>query len=204
MDTILDTARTALLVIDPQKDLLDPSGKAWDLFGEQVTKRRTVERLRRLRDGAEAVGMPIFYSRIGVPSYEGWDARSGIRALMEQRGLFLEGEGDRIIDELAPTPNTVLLSPRTGPSPVNSDMDDRLRNAGVDTIVVAGMVANLCVETHVRVATDDGFRTVVVGDAVATLSDEAHDATLANFALVATEVVSTDDVLDMLGAGAPA
>ena len=60
------------------------------------------------------------------------------------------------------------------------------------------MIANLCVESHVREAADQGLSALVVGDAIATVSDEAHAGTLANLGLFATEVVTTRDVIESL------
>jgi len=192
--------RTALIIVDPQVDVLSPEGAAWDLFGEQVSERGTVAKLRTLRDAAEAAGVPSFYSRIEVTEsdYENWQPHNGLQSLMGERKLFLKGAGSRFPAELEPSEKTILLSPRKGPSSVQSDVAVQLRSRGVDTIVVAGMVANLCVESQVRDATDDGFNAIVVGDAVATTGDGAHEATMANFGLLATDVVSTEELVESL------
>ena len=200
MKTLQNWDNAALIIVDPQVDLLSPDGAAWDLFGEQVEKRRTVENLIALRDAAEAAGVPIFYSRIEVTDadYENWDARNGIQELFGKRRLMRAGAGAHFLPGLEPTTSTTVLSPRKGPSSVQSDVAEQLRNRGITTIVVAGMVANLCVESQVRDAADDGFRPIVVGDAIATVSDEAHEATLGNFGLLASEVVNTEDVVASL------
>ncbi len=199
MQTQIDWTSVAVIVVDPQVDLLSAEGQAWDLFGEQVTKRRVVENLRALRDAADHAGVPLFYSRIEIPDrdYESWSPRNGLQSLMRDKRLLVAGRGAKFLPELEPTKNTILLSPRKGPSSVQSDVADQLRSRGIDTILVAGMVANLCVESQVRDAVDDGFRAIVVGDAVATVSDEAHEAALANFGLLATEIVNTEDVVEL-------
>ena len=200
MKTELDWTTTALVLVDPQVDLLAPSGKAWDIFGGQVEQRGTVARLVELRDAAAAAGAPIFYSRIEISEaeYEQMEPRNPLGELFAQRRLLREGEGSAILPELEPTAGTVVLSPRKGPSSVHSDMADRLRERGVETIVIAGMVANLCVESHVRDAVDDGFRVIVAGDAVATFDDQTHDGAMANFGLLATEVVNTEEIVASL------
>lgn len=199
MNTSLNWSKTALLIVDPQIDTLSPEGAGWDLFGEQITKRGLIANLVALRDAANEAGAPLFYSHIAVTEqdYSAWTARNGLQQLMAQRKL-LSGVGGEFLPELAPTDNTVLLSGRKGPSPNHSDMAVQMRQRGIETIVFAGMVANLCVESHVREATDSGFNAIVVGDAIATLSDAAHEATLANFQLLASEVVNTTDILASL------
>ena len=200
MKTLQDWNSAALVIVDPQLDLLSPEGNAWDLFGEQVRKRGTVEKLTTLRDAADRAGVHILYSRIELTDldYETWQPRNGLHQLLVDKKLFRSGSGARFHPELEPTEGTILLSPRKGPSSTHSDVADQLRRLGIETIVVAGMVANLCVESQVRDATDDGFNAIVVGDAIATLNDAAHEATLANFGLLATEVVSTSEVVRSL------
>lgn len=197
----VDWSRAAVVIVDPQVDTLSPEGEGWDLFGEQITKRNTVENLRRLRDAAEASGIPVFYSRVEVTEedYESWTCRNGLQSLMASRGMFVPGAGAEFIEALEPTEETILLSPRKGPSSVHSDLNVQMRQRGIETIVFAGMVANLCVESHVREAADSGFNAVVVGDAIATVSDAMHDATLADFSLMATAVVTTDETVGSLG-----
>ena len=200
MEKLNDWNTAALIVVDPQIDLLSPEGAAWDLFGPQVAERGTVQNLRALRDAAEQAGVPVFYSRVELTDddFKTRPVRNGLQQLIRDRKLFRAGAGARFLPELEPTDETILLSPRKGPSSVQSDVAEQLRERGIDTIVVAGMVANLCVESQVRDAADDGFDTIVVGDAIATMSDEAHDATLANFGLLATAVVTTEDVVRSL------
>ena len=205
MNSLQDWKSTAVVLVDPQVDLLSPEGAAWDLFGEQVQTRGTIDKMLALRNAAEEAGIPVFYSRVEVTDEEsaGLEPRNGLQQLIADRKLFREGAGSRFLPELAPTADTILLSPRKGPSSVHSDVAAQLRQRGIETIVVAGMVANLCVESQVRDATDDGFNAIVVGDAIATLDDAAHEATLANFGLLATEVVSTDEVVRSLREHSP-
>lgn len=200
MNALQNWNNTALILVDPQVDLLSPDGAAWDLFGEQVRKRGTIENMVALRDAAQAAGVPVFYSRVEVTDeqYSAWQARNGLQQLFQDRRLLRAGHGAAFLPELEPTAGTVLLSPRSGPSSVHSDVADQLRERGIETIVVAGMVANLCVESQVRDAVDDGFRAIVVSDAIATLNDAAHEATLANFGLLATGVVATSEAVESL------
>lgn len=200
MKSSMNWNNTALVVVDPQVDVLSSNGAAWDLFGRQVVERRTVQNIRDLRDAAEAAGVPIFYSWIELTDedYESWSPHNGLQKLIGERRLFCRGEGARFLPELEPTQKTILLAPRKGPSSVQSDVADQLRKRGIGKIVVAGMVANLCVESQVRDATDDGFDAIVVGDAIATTGDDAHESALANFGLLATEVVSTEEAVESL------
>jgi nicotinamidase-related amidase len=181
--------------------VLSPAGGAWDLFGEQVEKRGIVSKLDALRKAAERAGVPVFYSRVEIDEgdYGTRPARNGIQALIADRKLFRAGAGARWLPELEPTAATIVLSPRSGPSSTHTNVVEELRKLDVETIVVAGMVANLCVEAQVREATEDDFNVVVAGDAIATTTDEALEGALGNFGLLATEVASTQEIIDSLG-----
>ncbi|MCB9831589.1 MAG: cysteine hydrolase [Planctomycetes bacterium] len=197
MKTLMSWKKAALVLVDPQVDLLAPEGGAWDLFGAQVLKRGVVAKLVELRRAAAAAGLPIFYSRIEISEndYRDLEPRNGLQKLFAARKLLLEGEGSRFLPELEPGPEVVVLKARKGPSALRSELPGLLRERGLDTIVIAGMVANLCVESQVRDAAEDGFNTIVVGDAIATTSDAAHDGALANFGLLATAVLDTAEIL---------
>ncbi|MEM9557874.1 MAG: isochorismatase family cysteine hydrolase, partial [Acidobacteriota bacterium] len=166
---------TALLIVDPQVDLLAPEGALWDLVGDQVSRLGIVDNLVALRDSAEAAGVPVLYSwlRLTEEDYATLEPKNGLQKLMADRKMARPQAGGRFVSQLEPTPKTILLEPRQGPSSVASDLQDQLRQRGIETIVVAGMVANLCVESHVRDVTDAGFGAVVVEDAIATTTDEA-------------------------------
>lgn len=196
MNTTIDLSSTALVLVDPQIDVLSPEGVAWDLIGEQVTENKVIERMVALRDAAREAGIPVFYSRLELAEtdYASFRSNNGLQALMAERKMMLPGKGARFVPELEPTPDTILLAPRKGPSAVHSDLFVQLQRRGIDTIILAGMIANLCVESHVRDATEVGIQAIVVGDAIATTSAEAYTATLANFGLLATEVVETSAV----------
>lgn len=197
MKTEINWKRSALILVDTQHDLLSPDGGAWDLFGGQVEKRGTVQNLRRLRDAAEACGLPILYSHIQITEeqYDALEPINGLQQLMGQRRLLQTGPGSQFLPELAPTADSVVLDARMEPSARKSNVFEELSKREIDTVVVAGMIANLCVDSQVRDASSEGLRTIVAQDAIATLSDELHDATVANFGLLATEVADTKDIV---------
>ena len=198
----MDWTKTALVIIDPQVDVLDPEGAFWDLVGEQVSRFGTVEKLMALRDAAEQAGVAVFYSWLQVKDedYAALEPKNGLQQLMADRKTFLPDGGGRFVPQLEPTSSTILLKPRQGPSAVASDLMDHLRERGIETIVVAGMIANLCVESHVRDVTDAGFGAIVVGDAIATTDDAALAGSLANFGLLASGVAETSQVVESLRA----
>jgi ureidoacrylate peracid hydrolase len=77
----------------------------------------------------------------------------------------------------------------------SSDIEARLRAAGVDTVLIAGVATNVCCEATGRDAMMRGFRTIMVHDALATFDDAQHNAALATFYMQFGDVQSIDEVV---------
>lgn len=204
----LDPARTGLLIIDPQNDFLSEGGAVWDLVGEGVNETKVVEHLVALREAANGAGVPVFYSPhyYTDDEYQGWKHLNPIDQLMFDRKMFRAGTwGAEFHPQLEPDENTRVLAPHKGLSNFwTGDTALQLRQRGIQTIVLAGMSANLCVESHLRDATENGFDVVVVGDATTGPGPEATKAAHTNYGLIANEVATTDDVVRRMKAATKA
>ena len=82
----------------------------------------------------------------------------------------------------------------------STGIDSLLRNMGVETLVLAGMATDMCVETTARDAADRGFNVIVAEDATATFFEHHHRAALSGFARVFGQVWESSDVLAALDA----
>ena len=198
----LDLSRTALLIIDPQNDFLSEGGVAWGMVGEGVKNTKVVEHLVELRKAANAAGVPIFY----CPHYYSdnefatWKHLNPIDKLMFDGKMFRKpGWGSDFHPDLAPDESTFVLSPHKGLSGFwAADITIQFRQRGIDTIILAGMAANLCVESHLRDAGENGFEVLVVKDATTGPGPEATQAAMVNYGLIANEVVTTDEITERL------
>jgi len=114
--------------------------------------------------------------------------------------------GNEFKDEVAPLPGETIVPKRTNSAFIGTGLDQLLRDAGVDTVVIAGVVTNNSVEATVRMSGNLGFRTVLVADACFTFArrdfngtlrtaEEVHAMSLANLDGEYCEVVDTDTVL---------
>jgi len=74
----------------------------------------------------------------------------------------------------------------------------QLRQYGIETLIMAGMSANLCVESHLRDAIENGFEVIVIADATAGVGPHAKKAALINYEFIANEVTTTDDIISRL------
>ena len=200
----IDTNSTAVLITDPQIDFLKPDSVVLDKVGETVEENAVVDKLRQLRDAAREGDVPVFYSphEYEDAEYNEWQHLNTIDQIMFDTRMFnVAGDGADFVPELEPDDNTFVLSPHKQLSGFwSNDAQIQLRQRGIDTIVLAGMSANLCVESHLRDAVENGFEVLTVTDATAAAGEEALQAALTNYGFIAHETAETDDVVERLAA----
>lgn len=201
-DVDITSDSTALLITDPQVDFLKPDSVVWDEIEGTVEDNDVVERLETLRDAAAEGDVPVLYSPhyYQDDEYESWEHLNTIDEMMFDAEMFdVEGGGAEFVPELEPDDNTFVLSPHKQLSGFwSNDVNTQLRQRGVDTIVLAGMSGNLCVESHLRDAVENGYETVAVTDATAAAGEEALEAARTNFEFIAHETATTGEVADRL------
>lgn len=218
---VFDRSRAALVVIDPQNDFLSPDGAGWPIFGRGVTENDVVANLAMLFEAAESIEMTVAVSphyhypydvewRFGGPAEQLLFAvrmfeRSGpltVEGFPGSGADFLEQFKRFILDE-----STIIASPHKMWGPQSNDLAFQLRKRGVSQIVLAGMAANLCVESHLRHLLEEGFEVAVVRDATAApqvAAGDAYIAALTNFSFLANAVWTTEEaVLEIRGDGTP-
>lgn len=203
---------TAIVITDPQNDFLSPDGVTWGVVGKSVTDNNTVENLEALFKVAQQKGMTVFVS----PHYyyehdHTWEIEGALEALMHEIGMFdredalsLEGFEGSGADWLAQykkyidAENVIVTSPHKVYGPESNDLALQLRKHGYSKVILAGMSANLCTESHMRDLVESGFDVAVVEDATAgaILPDmNAYEAALVNFRMIASHVFSTEEIV---------
>ena len=103
-----------------------------------------------------------------------------------------------MIAALAPVAGELVLDKNTSSAFNSTGLEWLLRNMDVETLVIAGMATDMCVETTARDAADRGFNVIVVEDATATFFEHHHRAALSGFARVFGQVWETERVLSAL------
>jgi nicotinamidase-related amidase len=193
---------TAVFITDPQNDFLSEGGAAWALVGENVVNDKVVEHQVSLKETAKEVGIPVFYSphTYTDQEYANWKVLSPIDKIMFSIDMFHEGKwGHEFHPKMIPDENTHVLNPHKGLSNFQSgDAVLQLRQNGIKTLVLAGMSANLCLESHLRDAVENGFEVIVISDATAGGGPFSKDAALTNFEFIASEVTTTEDIINRL------
>jgi nicotinamidase-related amidase len=211
----LDLSRTALVVIDPQVDFLSPKGVAWGAVGESVKQHNTVENIGRLFAGAKSAGITVAVSpHYYYPTDKGWKFEGALEKLMHKIHMFdrrsaysmdgFESSGADFMPEYKQyilDGRTIITSPHKVYGPEQNDLALQLRKKRIDQVVLAGMSANLCVESHLRELLELGFDVAVVKDATAAAilpEGDGYLAALTNFRFIANAVWTTSQALDRL------
>ncbi len=217
----IDPERTALVITDPQNDFLSPAGATWGVVGDSVTENNTVEHIEQLFQVAKELDYPVFISpHYYYPSDHGWKFEGALEALMHNIGMFdrpgaldldgLTGSGADWLERYKPyieDGETIVVSPHKLYGPETNDLTLQLRKRRIDTVVLAGMSANLCTEAHLRELLEQGFEVAVVGDATAAAVVEEGDgyqSALVNFRFLANAVWSTEEAVRQLTGAASA
>ncbi len=207
--------RTALLITDPQNDFLSPDGVAWGVVGKSVTENNTVANIESLFKAAKTTGMPVFVSpHYYYPTDHGWHFEGALETLMHNIGMFdrkgalttegFEGSGADWLEIYKPYINdgkTVISNPHKVYGPETNDLVLQLRKRGIDKIILGGMSANLCTESHMRELMEQGFEVAVVSDATAAAivaEGDGYQSALVNFRFIANTVWTTEQAVQKI------
>lgn len=212
---VLDPKCTAIVITDPQNDFLSPEGVAWGVVGESVEENGTVENIEKLFQVGKEMNIPVFISpHYYFPTDHKWRFEGSLETLMHKIHMFdrkgalsVEGfneSGADWLEQYKPYimgDNVVITSPHKIYGPETNDLVLQLRKRGINKVILGGMSANLCTESHMRELVEQGFQVTVAMDATAgakTPAGDAYQVALSNFHYIASAVVSTDDAVDGL------
>jgi ureidoacrylate peracid hydrolase len=202
----LDPAKTALIVIDMQNVWVKKGLPAYTPYCEGI-----VPNINRLAAAMRDAGGSVWWVRAiyGDDAPRTWSAYMEFLSpefLGDMLAALTEGaDGAALWHELDIQPDDQQVIKRRFSALIqgSSDLGERLHAAGIDTIIITGTATNVCCESTARDAFMLNYRTLVVSDANATVSDEAHNAALNALFVRFADVFTTDDVVDLLAA-APA
>ncbi len=183
----VDKSDTAVVFIDPQNEVLSERGLAWPLVHESLQENKTIENMERIFKTAKALGFEVFISpHYFYPTDKGWKFNGPLETDEAANGFFAR-KGAYTVEGLAGS---------------GADWLERFKPYIEDgkTIVAApGMLANMCVESHLRELLEQGFEVAVAKDATAAPKHPewgyGYTAALINFAYLAHAVWTTDETV---------
>ena len=217
---VFEAGRTAVVITDPQNDFLHTDGVAWGVVGESATENNTIANLTLLMETAISTGTPLIISpHYYYPTDYGWTLKGGtLEKLMHDIHMYnrkgsltledFENSGADWLEQFKPSINhekTVICSPHKVFGPENNDLILQLQKLKIENVILAGMSANLCVESHLRELLERGFDVAVAADATAAAKVPGLDgmlAALVNFRMLASDVWTTATAVEKMTAAA--
>ncbi len=188
-DFAMEPRGTALLIIDMQRDFLEPGGFGAALGNDIARLRGAIAPTRRVLAAWRAAGLTVIHTREGhrpdladLPPAKRARGRlaSGIGDKGPMGRILVRGEpGHDIIPELAPLPGEPVVDKPGKGAFYATDLDAMLRNRCISRLVVCGVTTEVCVNTTVREANDRGFDCLVLEDCVGSYFAEFQAAGLA-------------------------
>ncbi|HEX2659687.1 MAG TPA: cysteine hydrolase [Polyangia bacterium] len=184
----IDLSRTAIVMIDMQRDFLEPGGFGESLGNDVSLLNAAVGPCRALLETARRKGILIIHTREGHRP----DLSDAPRAKVERGApsmrigapgpmgrILIRGErGHDLIDALAPKKGEPVIDKPGKGAFYATDLGPILHHKGIETLIVCGVTTEVCVHTTVREANDRGYKCLVPGDCCASYFPEFHEVGL--------------------------
>ena len=181
----VDLARTALIIIDMQRDFLEPGGFGETLGNDVSRLQAAVGPCKAVLEAAREAKMLVIHTREGHRP----DLTDAAPAKVERGApskrigdegpmgrILVRGEpGHDIIRELYPAAGEPVIDKPGKGAFYETDLGSMLKNRGIENLLVCGVTTEVCVNTTVREANDRGYRCIVVGDACGSYFPEFHE-----------------------------
>ena len=180
----LEPDRAALVIIDMQRDFLQPGGFGAALGNDVSQLAGVVAPTRRLLAAARAAGMLVVHTREGHRPdlgdlYPAKHRRGGGTLRIGDPGpmgrILVRGEpGHDIVPELAPIAGEPVLDKPGKGAFYATDLELMLRARGIEQLIICGVTTEVCVNTTAREANDRGFECLVVSDCTGSYFPQFH------------------------------
>jgi nicotinamidase-related amidase len=181
----LDLSTTALLIIDMQRDFMEPGGFG-ETLGNDVSRLATaVKPISAMLAAAREMGMLVVHTREGhLPDLSDAPPAKVERGAPSLRigdpgpmgRILIRGEaGHDIIPELYPLDSEIVIDKPGKGAFYATELGDVLQKYGIENLLVCGVTTEVCVNTTVREANDRGYRCVVISDGCASYFPEFHE-----------------------------
>ena len=215
----IDKSDSAVVFIDPQNEVLSEKGLAWPLVHESLRENDTIENMERIFKAAKTRGFEVFISpHYFYPTDKGWKFNGALETDEATSGMFarkgvlnldgLESSGADWLERFKryiEDGRTIVVAQHRVWGPETNDLVPQLRKRRISKIILGGMLANMCVESHLRELIEQGFEVAVVKDATAAPRHpewgNGYTAALINYAYLAHAVWTTNEAVKIMEKG---
>lgn len=209
-DMEIDKKKTALLIIDMQKEFIcrdmgdflhakeNGDGDRWIPYHDRLDEI-VIPNTRLLIDFFRTNDMDVTYGRIACLKKDGSD-RARVQSTYGWNNIYVHVDmmEAEMVDELAPLPDDIVVNKTTDSVSLGTNYSELMRNKGITTLVVTGIVTDQCVASSIRVLADQGFEIICVEDCCAAPDMGLHDAELKIMNVLYCNVLSTEETIKVL------
>ena len=183
--------RTGLLLIDPYNDFLSEGGKLWPMVKDIAAEENLLDHLRQIVVAARSAKIQLFvvpHHRAEPSDYTKWKHANPSQIATGKRQTFAKGTwGGEWHPDFVPQEGDVIIKEHWAQSGfANTDLDQQLKQHGIEKVIVIGLLANTCIESTGRFAMELGYHVTLVKDATAAFKREmmraAHELNGPTFA----------------------
>ena len=175
--TVIDTAKTALLIIDMQKHFLDGTNDFFAGVRQQVSQANVIGNTAQVLEAARAAKLPIYHITTGHKADRS-DVMPTITDMQSTAKLphLVEGSGAaEIVDELQPVAGENIVFKRRHGAFYQTDLEMLLKTGGVDTLLFAGILTDVCVAITFYQARMRDYHVIILSNCCASSTKERHD-----------------------------
>ncbi|MFJ7669265.1 cysteine hydrolase family protein [Lysinibacillus sp. NPDC097195] len=204
--------KTALLIVDMQHQFISRDGldaqvarekgmfEQWAYFFDRIDNL-TIPNNKKLLEFFRTNQLEVTFGRIACHHKDGRD-RSPVQRRPGWNNILLPigDPGAEMVEELTPLADEIVVNKTTDSVLSGTNYEFLLRNMGIETVVCTGVVTDQCVASTVRSLADAGFEVILVEDACAAATQQLHDAEIMIMNQIYCQVMSTDEVIDLVTA----
>ncbi|MFW9999182.1 MAG: cysteine hydrolase family protein [Candidatus Hodarchaeota archaeon] len=212
----INPRESALIIIDMQNYQVRETSAVVESFEKSIpgliqyfikrVNEMVTPNIIRLLEFFRENKIPIYYTKFASRRKDRKDYHNNIHAYnqifenMFGKYIFpsIQEPIADIVPELKPEEDDIIILKTTNGTFSSTDLEHQLRNLGIKTVIIVGVVTHICVENTARSAFDLGFNVYVVDDACAGWSPNLHNAALRGMELFFTNIINTDELLKTL------
>jgi len=196
-DGPIDLKKTAVVFIEFQNEFAAEKGKMYDAVKESMAATDMLSKAAKVAAAARGAGCAVVHAPISFAADGSDNPNKGLGILngCHDGALFTAGTWNaEFVASMRPEAGDVVVEGKKGLDAFpGTDLEARLVERGVETVVLCGFLTNCCVESTMRTAYEKGFNTITLTDCCATTSADGHKgATEGTFGMVSTPITAAE------------
>jgi nicotinamidase-related amidase len=197
---IYEQTNTALLIVDPYNDFMSEGGSLYAATKETADAVGFYENMRTLIPAVREAGIQVFivpHHRSRADDFEKWRHATPFQLQTKKMMSFaVDTWGGEWHPEFGPKPGDIIVHEHWAQNGfANTDLDEQLKQHGVQKIILVGFIANSCVESTARYGMELGYHVTLVKDATAAFNPEGMTAASVNAPMFAHAILTTNELL---------